>query len=54
MRSTIGTYRIDRRLGEGGMGIVYAAFDQRLRRAVAVKTLAHGRHGCGGPRAAVA
>jgi eukaryotic-like serine/threonine-protein kinase len=35
-----GRYRLDRRLGAGGMSTVYAAMDQVLQRQVAVKLLA--------------
>ncbi len=35
----LGPYRIEARIGQGGMGEVFRAFDTRLNRAVAVKLM---------------
>jgi eukaryotic-like serine/threonine-protein kinase len=35
---TISRYRVESKIGEGGMGIVWKAFDQELKRSVAIKS----------------
>ena len=37
--STIGPYQVLGRIGEGGMGVVYAAYDSKLERKVALKLI---------------
>lgn len=41
---SIGGYRLHRRLGEGGMGVVYEAEQQNPKRSVALKVIRGGAH----------
>ena len=40
MFETIGHFRIRRKIGEGGMGVVCEGWDERLHRAVAMSVIA--------------
>ena len=39
----LGHFRIESQIGQGGMGAVYRAWDEKLQRTVAIKVLADGR-----------
>lgn len=39
-----GKYVIERKIGEGGMGQVFLAFDRDLRRSIAIKVIRKGHH----------
>jgi serine/threonine protein kinase len=39
MRITVGRYAITGTLGDGGMGVVYSAYDDRLGRPIAIKMI---------------
>ena len=42
IRNTLGPYRLNGKIGEGGMGVVFRAEDPRLHCQVAIKVLPIG------------